>query len=91
MPITSPIKRPRATNGAGVFAKEHRAEIMERMAEQQDQDSDTPKQFNLSQYRMVKQELFNQLTDEQRCAYEVKASETNEEYKALPEQSRIFE
>lgn len=61
------------------------------MVEQQDQDGDTPKQFDLPRYRMIKQELYNQLTDEQRCAYEAKAAETNEEFKALPKKSRIFE
>jgi len=61
------------------------------MAEQQDQDGDTLKQFNLLQYRTIRQELYNQLTDEQRSAYEVKAAETNEAYKALPEKSTIFE
>lgn len=61
------------------------------MAEQKDQEDDIPKQFNLPRYHMVKQELYNQLTNEQQCAYEAKAAETNTAYKALPEKSRIFE
>jgi hypothetical protein len=90
LPAASPTKRPRATDGAGVFAKEHKAEIVERVVEQQDWNG-TPKQFNLPRYRTIKQELYNQLTYEQRCAYEAKAAEANEAYKALPEKSIIFE
>ena len=88
---TAMSKRPRATNGAGVFAKEHKTKITEQMAEQQYQDGGTPKQVNLTRYHTIKQELYNQLTDEERREYEAKAAETNEAYKALPETSRIFE
>jgi len=63
------------------------------MAAQQYQEPEggTPKQVNLTRYHTIKQELYNQLTDEERREYEAKAAETNEAYKALPETSRIFE
>jgi hypothetical protein len=38
---TSP-QRPRATNGANIFAEEHKARIKERMAEQQIQEGGNP-------------------------------------------------
>jgi hypothetical protein len=93
---TSPSKRPRATNGAEVFAKEHKVRITERMAEKQDQEGGTlidekTGAVNLMRYRTAKQELYDQLTDKERHAYEAKASETNEVLKALPETSETFE
>ena len=78
-------------NGADVFSKDHKAEITERMAEQQDQEGGTPKQVNLTRYRTIKQELYNQLPDEDRRAYEAKAAKKNEERRELPEKSKIFE
>lgn len=94
MITASPIaasKRPRATNGAEVFAKEHKEKITERMAEQKKQQGGTPQQVNLTRYRTIKKELYNRLTDEGRCTYEAKAAKTNEARKALPEKSEIFE
>lgn len=61
------------------------------MAEQQDREGGTPKQVNLTRYRAIKQELYNQLSDEERCAYEAKAAERNKAYNSLPEVSNIFE
>ena len=87
---TSP-KRPRAVNGADVFSKDHKAKITERMAEQQVQEGGTPNQVNLTRCRSIKQELYNQLPDKERRVYEAKVVEKNEERKALPETSKIFE
>jgi hypothetical protein len=87
----SPSKRPRAVNGADVFAQDHKAKITERMAECQGQGGGTPKQINITRYRAAKQELYYQLPDEERCAYEAKAAKKNEECKSLPEASKIFE
>ena len=84
-------KRPRATNGANVFAEEHKDKITEKMAEQQDQEGGTPKQVNLTRYRAIKQELYNQLTGEVRSAYEAKAAEKNKASNTMPEKSKIFE
>lgn len=84
-------KHPRATNGASVFAEEHKAKITDKMAEQQDKEGGTPKQVNLTRYRAIKQELYDQLTDEVRSAYEAKAAERNKASNALPEKSKIFE
>ena len=61
------------------------------MAEQQDKEGGAAQQVNLPRYHAVKQELYHQLTDEERGAYEEKAAETNGASKALPERSRIFE
>lgn len=61
------------------------------MAEQQDKEGGAVRQINLPRYHAVKQELYHQLTSEERDAYEEKAAETNKASKALPETSRIFE
>ena len=61
------------------------------MAEQQDEGG-APKQVNnLPRYHSVKQELYGQLTDEERRTYEAKAAEKNETGKVAPETSLIFE
>jgi hypothetical protein len=75
-PHRTASQRPRATNGANISAQEHKAEITERMAEQQSQEGGIPKQ-----------DKYDQLNDEGRCAYETKAAKKNE---ALPETSEIF-
>jgi hypothetical protein len=87
---TSP-QRPRATNGANIFAEEHKARIKERMAEQQMQEGGTPEKVNLARYQTIKQEFYNQLTEKERHGYEAKATEKNKAYKAIPEKSKIFE
>jgi hypothetical protein len=84
-------KRPRATNGANVFAEEHKAKITEQMVEQKEKEGGTPKQVNLTRYRAIKRELYNQLSDEVRSAYEGKAAERNKAINVLPEKSKIFE
>lgn len=61
------------------------------MAEQRAKEGGAVQQVNLPRYHAVKQELYQQLTDEERRAYEEKAAETNEASKVLPEMSRIFE
>ena len=49
------------------------------MAEQQSQEGGIPKQ-----------DKYDQLNDEDRCAYETKAAKKNEAGKAPPETSEIF-
>lgn len=88
---TSSPKRPRATNGASVFAEEHKARITGRMAEQQSQEGGSPEKVNLARYHAVKQEFYNQLTEEERSGYDAKAAERNNARKAMPEPSQIFE
>jgi len=83
-------KRPRATNGPGVFAEEQKRTITELMAEQQQQEGGVPKHVNLTRYRTIKQELYDQLTDKERRAYEAKAAEQNKAAKALPDRSENF-
>ena len=83
-------KRPRATNGANVFAKEHKVKITERMAEEQDQEGGISKEVNLRRYQTIKQELYDQLPDEERRGYEAKAAKKNEASKAQPETSEVF-
>lgn len=61
------------------------------MAEQQEQEGGIPRQVNLTRYRTIRQELYHRLSDEERCAYEAKAAEKNEEHTALPETFKIFE
>ena len=60
------------------------------MAEQQEQEGGVPKHVNLTRYRTIRQELYNQLTDEERLAYEAKAAEKNKARKTLPERSENF-
>jgi len=73
-----------------VFAEEQKRKITELMAEQQQQEGGVPKHVNLTRYRTIKQELYDQLTDEERHAYEAKAAEQNKATKALPERSENF-
>jgi hypothetical protein len=61
------------------------------MAQQQDQEGGVPKEVNLRRYHTIKQELYDQLTDEERRAYEAIATKKNEVCKAPPETSEIFE
>lgn len=83
-------KRPRATNGADVFAEEQKGKITERMAEEQAQEGGIPKQVNLRRYQTIKQELYDQLPNEERRGYEAKAAKKNEASKAQPETSVVF-
>jgi hypothetical protein len=61
------------------------------MAEQQFQEGGIPQQVNLRRYHTIKQELYDQLTDGERHAYETKAAKKNETGKSPPETSEIFE
>src|SRR6266508_240211 len=89
-PFTTP-KCPRATNGPRIFAEEHKREIVNLMAEEKEKEGGIPELANLTRYRNIKQELYDQLTDEEWLAYEEKAAELNQARKALPERSEIFE
>jgi hypothetical protein len=60
------------------------------MAQQQSQEGGIPKEVNLRRYHEIKQELYLQLADEDRRAYETKAAEKNEASKLSPETSEIF-
>jgi|SRR6267154_4889507 len=88
---TTTPQRPRATNGANIFAEEYKARIKERMAEQQIQEGGTPEKVNLARYHAIKQEFYKQLTEGERHGYETKATEKNKALKAIPETSKIFE
>lgn len=83
-------KRPRATNGPRVFAEEHKSKITDLMVEAKEKEGGIPKLVNLTRYRKIKQELYDQLTDEDRRAYEAKATVLNKARKALPERSENF-
>ncbi len=61
------------------------------MAEEKEKEGGIPELANFTRYRNIKQELYDQLTDEERLAYEEKAAELNKAHKALPERSEIFE
>jgi hypothetical protein len=87
---TATSKHPRAANGLGVFAEEHKGKIVEKMAEQQQQEGGVPKRVNLPRYHAIRQELYDQLTDEERQAYQAKAAEQNKARKTLPERSENF-
>jgi hypothetical protein len=89
-PFATP-KCPRATNGPRIFADEHKRKIVDLMAEEKEKEGGIPELANLTRYRNIKQELYDQLTDEERLAYEEKAAELNKARKALPERSEIFE
>ena len=60
------------------------------MAEKREQEGGTPEQVNLRRYQTIKQELYDQLPDEERREYEAKAAKKNEASKAQPETSEIF-
>lgn len=77
-------KRPRATNGANFFSEEHKANIAERMEEEQEQEGGISKQVNLRRYYTIKQELYDQLPDEERRGYEAKGAKKNETSKEHP-------
>ena len=49
-----------------------------------------PNGANLTRYHTIKHELFDQLTDQERRAYETKAAERNEAYKTRPDALEIF-
>jgi hypothetical protein len=87
---TATSKRPRATNGPSVFAEEHKRKITELMAEQQQKEGGVPKHSQPHTIPKIKQELYDQLTDEEQRAYEAKAAELNKARKALPERSENF-
>lgn len=83
-------KRPRATTGPRVFAEDHKKKITDLMAEEKEKEGGIPTLVNLRRYHRIKQELYDQLTVEEQCAYEAKAAEINEARKALPEKSENF-
>jgi len=83
-------KRPRATNGANIFAAEQKAKITGCMAQLRGLEGADPKHVNLSQYQLIKKELYKQLSDDERQEYEVKAAEKNQMHKALPNTTEIF-
>jgi len=95
MPLTmdtsvATSKRPRATNGPRVFAEEYKTKIADLMAEEKEKEGGIPKLVNLTRYHKIKQQLYDQLTDEERRVYEAKAAELNEARKVLPERSENF-
>ena len=60
------------------------------MAEQRGLEGGDPKDVNLLQYHEIKQELYKQLSDDERHEYEIKAAEKNKMHKALPDTTEIF-
>jgi hypothetical protein len=70
-----------------VFAEEHKEKIKGLMAEQRQQEGGVLNHVNLTQYRTIKQELYDQLSEEEQRAYDEKAAHRNKACKALPERS----
>lgn len=60
------------------------------MAEQQQLEGGVPKHVNLTRYHTIRQELYGQLTEEDRRAYDAKAAEKNKARKTLPDTSENF-
>lgn len=60
------------------------------MAELRAQEGGDPKLVNLKRFHTIKRELYHQLTDDERRAYETKAAKKNEARKAPPKTSEIF-
>jgi hypothetical protein len=84
-PMASPSsKRPRATNAELVFGEEQKATINERINE----GGNMP-EFNIAQYNSVRKQLFKGLSEDEKHAYEEKATRKNESRKGEPDRSII--
>ena len=75
-PSTSLIKKPRATNGLEVFAKEKKEIITEKMAEKR-QEGTAPRD-NITLYKQVHDELWEELDSHGQAGFEEKALSHNE-------------
>ena len=78
---TSPIKKPRATNGLEVFAKEKKEKITEKMAEKR-QEGTAP--HNITLYKQVRDELWEDLDSDGQAGFEEKALSHNEGIRKRP-------
>lgn len=75
-PSTSLVKKPRATNGLEVFAKEKKEKITKKMAEKR-QESTAPHD-NITLYKQVRDELWENLDSDDQAGFEEKALSYNE-------------
>ena len=73
---TNLVKKPRATNGLEVFAKENKEEIMEKMAEKRQEG--TAPHDNITLYKQVRDELWEDLDSHGQAEFEEKALGHNE-------------
>ena len=73
---TSLIKKPRATNGLEVFAKEKKENITKKMAEKRQEG--TAPHDNITLYKQVRDELWKDLDSHGQAGFEEKALSHNE-------------
>jgi hypothetical protein len=80
-------KKPRATNGLEVFAKEKKAEIQEKMAEKRNEGSAPPD--NITLYKQARDEMWTGLKPEGQVEFEARALEQNNEIGKGPTEEDI--
>ena len=80
-------KKPHATNGLEVFAKEKKAEIQEKMAEKQNKGSVPPN--NITLYMWARNKMWTGLEPEDQAEFEARALEKNDEIGKGPTEEDI--
>ena|SRR5208283_2629842 len=85
-----PPKKPSATSAVKIFAEEHPDEIGAKLAERLVAEGVQPKGGNLKYHQMVKDELFDKLSNDQKADYHARAAIYNESLKKPPLPEHIY-
>ena len=91
--VGQPVRKPRATNPADLFAKSHRDGLRAAAGLKLEQDSsESPAPGdNLIAYHNSKNEAYGALSDAEKAKWEALAKEHNDKVKAPPTKDYIYE
>lgn len=89
--VGQPVRKPRATNPADLFAKSHRDGLRAAAGLKLEQDSSPAPGDNLIAYHNSKNEAYGALSDAEKAKWEALAKEHNDKVKAPPTKDYIYE
>ena len=82
---SSLVKKPRASSALELFAQDHKAEIVQKMAKERDANgSSSMDGSNLVAYKVAREELWNATDPETQAEYDAKALSGKEKINAGP-------
>ena len=89
--VAQPIKKPRATNAADLFAKSHQDELRAAATSKMDEEGTVIRGTNLLLYHDAKRDAYGALPGAEKAKWEALAKERNDQIKEPPSTEYIYE
>jgi hypothetical protein len=91
LPPVKAVKKPRATNAQDIFAEDRRDDIRTAIKQKCTEEGVTAKEGNLKFHRIIKNEMYSELSEEDRAKYDKLAAERNSKLDQPPSREHVFE